>query len=146
MLDTNKTAPDATERTSIPKTFLQEIRSLLPLLLVLVLGMVAMRFLLIKGTLFDKDTTPNWAQEDNDINTVRRAIERGDLPTAERRLNALLVRQPNYGRAHEMLGYIYLQRDQHELALKHYQKATEYEPDDGRIQKALEIIKRKIER
>lgn len=136
----------STPPASLPTHSEPERSTYLRLVFILVLytiGFLAFRCIVVDGTLFDKDAEPSWMAPKDDLSDARRAVQIADFNEAERILNILVRKEPNYGAAHELLGYIYLQRDRYEKATKHYRIALLYHPDEGGIAKAIELVQRR---
>jgi len=113
-------------------------------LLFWIVGFVAFRYIVIDGTLFDEGTEPAWMAPKDDMHDVQRAIDIADFEEAKRILLLLIAKQPNFGAAHERLGYVHLQEDHFSLALEHYRIASAYHPDDGTISRAIDLAERRI--
>lgn len=118
------------------------LRSVFTLIL-FIFGFIAFRYIVIEGTLFDKDTEPSWMAPKDDLADARRAVQIADFNEAKRILNILIRKEPHYGAAHELLGYVYLQGDSYKQALEHYRIASLYHPDNGEIAKAIELIEQR---
>lgn len=120
-------------------TWLQTLRPVL-ILVCFIIGFVAFRQLVIRGTIFDGKTPPAWSKDGIDISTARDAVRRAEFEEAKRILMQLIMKQPNHAEAHQMLGRIYLQTGDRARALKHYRVALSYWPGDRESERAVEIL------
>lgn len=108
----------------------------------LIIGFFAFRALVINGTVIDGQTKPSWMDK-RDLYDAQDAMESANFAKAEEIARELIEKEPNYGAAHRLLGYLMLQRDELDRALHHYQIASQYHPDDGTIARAIDMIKQR---
>jgi hypothetical protein len=120
--------------------WLQIIRPVL-ILACCVLGFVAFERIVIRGTVFDGKTTPKWSDDGIDLSSARDAMRRADFDQASRILKQLVLKQPNHGEAHQMLGRICLQTGDRQRALEHYTIALHYLPGDRESERAVELLR-----
>jgi len=99
----------------------------------------------LKNTAYDNDDFNKRVRPNDNIFTAKGLVEQGDFDEAVARLNAILKKQPNYGEANLLLGYIYMQQDENQKALDCYKIAAKYHPDLGTIKSAIEILDAKLE-
>lgn len=81
---------------------------------------------------------------DIDVYAARQQMEAGDFERAEEILKIILEKQPNLSSANKMLGFLYLQQDEHDNALTYYYKALQYSPESEDIENAIALIKARI--
>jgi len=105
-----------------------------------VVGCVALRMIVVRGTFMDNETTPKWSEDGIDITTARDAMRRGDFGQASHILKQLLLKQPNHGEAHQMLGRMYLQTGDRSRSLEHYRIALQYLPGNREAEHAVEML------
>jgi tetratricopeptide (TPR) repeat protein len=123
-----------------PPAWLQILRPVL-ILACFVLGFVAFERIVIRGTVFDGKTTPRWSEDGIDITSARDAVRRADFDGASRILKQLILKQPNYGEAHQMLARVYLQTGDRQRALEHYKIALSNLPGDRESERAVEMLR-----
>ena len=104
----------------------------------LLLGMFAFFWIINTNLPADKDR--HQKSEKIDIYSARRQIGEGSFQQAKATLVQILARQPNYSTAQKLLGYIYLQEDDPEKALDHYQKARSYSEDPNQVDTVISLI------
>jgi DNA-binding SARP family transcriptional activator len=109
-----------------------------------IVGCVALRFIVIRGTFMDTDTTVKWSEDRIDLYEARNAMQKADFDGATRILNRLVERQPHYAEAHRMLGRIYLQRGDRQKAFKHYEIAEQYWPGDEESKHAVAALRTEL--
>ena len=126
--------------TAPPPTWLLILRPVL-ILVCFIVGFVALRMIVIRGTFMDTETTAKWSEDRIDLYEARNALQRADFDGATKILNRLIERQPHYAEAHRMLARIYLQREDRQKALKHYEIAQQYWPGDEESRHAVEALR-----
>lgn len=131
---------DPKTSTAPPPAWLLLLRPVL-ILGCFIVGFVALRMIVIRGTFMDTETTARWSEDRIDLYEARNALQRADFDGATKILNRLIERQPHYAEAHRMLGRIYLQRDDRQKALKHYEIAKRYWPGDEESRQAVEALR-----
>jgi tetratricopeptide (TPR) repeat protein len=132
--------PKSERPSATTPVWLQILRPVL-ILVCCVLGFVAFDRIVIRGTVFDGKTTPKWSGDGLDLSTARDAMRRADFEEASRILKQLLLKEPNHGEAHQLLGRIYLQTGDRQRALEHYEMGSRYLPGDRESERALEILR-----
>jgi len=70
---------------------------------------------------------------------VEKLIDQEKFDEAIAGLNAIVAEDETFVLAHLALGRVYTKTDQHELAIKHSEKACELEPDDSFNYTALSV-------
>jgi len=105
-----------------------------------VLGFMALDRIVIRGSVFDPSTPSRWSDDGIDIISAREAMRRADFAQAGVILKELIAREPNHGEAHQLLGRLYLQKGQPDLALQHYKTARTYLPGDKESERAVEML------
>ena len=106
------------------------------ILLCCIAGFYALRILIIDRMIS--------AREGIDIYTADNRMEEGNFDQAEEILIQILEKQPNFGPANQMLGFLYLQQDKLDQALTFYKKALPYSPDSEKIENAIKLINERL--